>query len=148
MSGGIPNFVLAYSQPEEVRDYCRKVIDQVAQDGGYVMDASAIMQDDTSIENMKVLTDFTREYGVYSSSSSLSRVGDSQITPPPGAVFEKNYGMPESPDSKANPGVCIPWKEKLKELPEISGDIKLVQRVWEDIDALGNLFIWHCLLSF
>jgi len=29
------------------------------------MDASAIMQNDTSIENMKAMTDFTRDYGVY-----------------------------------------------------------------------------------
>jgi hypothetical protein len=46
------------------------------------------------------------------------------------------------------PGVCIPWQEKLKELPEIRGDRELVQRVWEDVDALGYVYIWHCLLSF
>jgi len=46
------------------------------------------------------------------------------------------------------PGVCIPWQEKLKELPEIKGDRELVQRVWEDVDALGYVYIWHCLLSF
>ena len=45
-------------------------------------------------------------------------------------------------------GVCIPWQEKLRELPEIKGDQELVQRVWEDIDALGYVYIWHCLLSF
>jgi len=46
------------------------------------------------------------------------------------------------------PGVCIPWEEKLKELPKISGDKELVRKVWEDIDALGYVYIWHCLLSF
>jgi len=46
------------------------------------------------------------------------------------------------------PGVCIPWEQKLKELPEISGDKELVQKVWEDIDALGYVYIWHCLVSF
>ena len=34
------------------------------------MDASAIMQNDTSIENLRALTDFTREYGVYSNGST------------------------------------------------------------------------------
>jgi hypothetical protein len=29
------------------------------------MDASAIMQNDTSIENIRAMTEFTREYGVY-----------------------------------------------------------------------------------
>ena len=41
------------------------MIDDVGRDGGYIMDASAIMQNDTKVENMKALTDFTREYGVY-----------------------------------------------------------------------------------
>ncbi len=49
---------------------------------------------------------------------------------------------------KRKPGVCIPWEEKLKELPEISGDKELIKKVWEDIDALGYVYIWQCLLSF
>jgi len=46
------------------------------------------------------------------------------------------------------PGVCIPWEEKVKELKEISADKELVRKVWEDIDALGYVYIWQCLLSF
>lgn len=65
ISGGIPNFLLSYGKPQDVRDYCKKVIDQVADDGGYILDASAIMQDDTSEENLKAMTDFVREYGLY-----------------------------------------------------------------------------------
>jgi len=65
ISGGIPNFLLGYRSPKEVRDYCRKVIDGVARDGGYIMDASAIIQNDAKVENIKAMTEFTREYGVY-----------------------------------------------------------------------------------
>ena len=65
ISGGIPNVLLSFGKPGEVRDYCKKVIDEVATDGGYIMDAGAIMQNDTSIENIKAMTEFTREYGVY-----------------------------------------------------------------------------------
>ena len=46
------------------------------------------------------------------------------------------------------PGVCIPWEEKVKELPTILGDKELVKQKWEDIDALGYVYIWQCLLSF
>ena len=56
--------------------------------------------------------------------------------------------MSEKQKSKIKPGVCIPWEQKLRELPEISGDKQLVRKVWEDIDALGYLYIWQCLLSF
>ena len=65
ISGGIPNFLLSYGTEDEVRDYCKKVIDGVAGDGGYIIDAGAIMQNDTKIENLKAMTDFAREYGVY-----------------------------------------------------------------------------------
>jgi len=65
ISGGIPNFLLAYGTADEVRDYCRKVIDGVAGDGGYIMDAGAIVQNDANVENIRAMTDFTREYGVY-----------------------------------------------------------------------------------
>jgi len=65
ISGGIPNELLTFGTPDEVRAYCKKVIDGVARDGGYIMDTAAIMQDDPQIENVKAMTDFTREYGVY-----------------------------------------------------------------------------------
>ena len=56
--------------------------------------------------------------------------------------------MSEQDAPKRAPGVCTPWEEKLKELPEIPGDQELVKRVWEDVDALGYMYIWQCLLSF
>ena len=65
ISGGIPNYLLAYESPDTVRKFCKKVIDEVAADGGYIMDASAIIQNEASIENVKAMTEFTRDYGVY-----------------------------------------------------------------------------------
>jgi len=52
------------------------------------------------------------------------------------------------PQAKRPPGTCVPWEEKVKELPPISGDKELVERLWKDIDALGYVYIWQCLLSF
>jgi len=49
---------------------------------------------------------------------------------------------------KRKPGVCVPWEEKVKELPKITGDAKLVQRVWEETDSLAYTYVWHCLVSF
>lgn len=46
------------------------------------------------------------------------------------------------------PGVCIPWQEKMKELPELTGDPELVKKIWEDVDGLGYMYIWQVLLSF
>ena len=71
LSGGIPNTLLWHGSPDDVRAYAKKVIDGVAADGGYIMDASAIMQNDTSIENLRALTDFTHEYGVYGPTADM-----------------------------------------------------------------------------
>ncbi len=65
LSGGIPNDLLTYGTPDDVRAICKKIIDGVAKDGGYIMDAGAIVQQDAKIENVKAMVEFTREYGVY-----------------------------------------------------------------------------------
>ncbi len=163
LSGGIPNVLLSYGKPDEVRAHCRKVIDGVARDGGYIMDASAIMQDDTSIENLRALTDFTREYGVYSagrtgvapvsisekSEALKSETGATPVLRPcDGADVSKLNGMANRAAPRIKPGICRPWEEKAKELPPITGDQDLVRRVWENVEALGNTYIWQLLLSF
>jgi len=142
LSGGIPNVLLSYGTPDEVRDYCKKVIDGVARDGGYIVDGSAIMQNDTRAENLKALTDFVREYGVYGSASSPP------ARPEPRRPEGEGYGIAGRPEPRIKPGVCIPWEEKRKELPAITGDEDIFREVWEKIDALGNMYIWQCLLSF
>ena len=105
------------------------------------------MQDDTSIENLHVMTDTARKYGRYTGSPNMA------ATPPcdvPESVREQSTlrGLADWPRSRVAPGVCFPWEEKLKELPEITGDAAMVRRVWEQADGLGNMFIWQLLLSF
>lgn len=65
ISGGLPNHLLSNGSPGQVKDRCKKLIDEVGRDGGYIMDASAIVQNDARIENMRAMTECTREYGVY-----------------------------------------------------------------------------------
>jgi len=148
LSGGIPNMLLSYGTPDEIRARCKKVISKVAREGGYIMDGSAIIQNDATDENMHVLTDVTREYGIYSGGSAPLLDVEAQNIPAPGTTFGTEYGMTRHMHSKVKPGLCIPWEEKVKEIPRISGDSKLVQQIWEDIDTFGNMFIWQCLLSF
>ena len=139
LSGGIPTSLLAHGKPEQVRDVVKKVIQGVAQDGGYILDASAIIQNAATVENVKVMTDAAREYGAYSSAAD---------SPPAGAPQPSGIDNPDWARSSAAPGVCVPWDDKKTELPEISGDEALVKTIWENIDALGNMYIWQCLLSF
>ncbi len=147
LSGGVPNAILALGSPQDVQDYCKNIIDTIARDGGYIMDASAIMQNDTKVENIKALTNFTREYGVYSD-GHIDPSTPQYVKPDENVPYDKNYGMPEHKNTLTRPGVCIPWQEKQKELPQISGDADIVKTIWENTDDLGHMFIWQCLLSF
>jgi uroporphyrinogen-III decarboxylase len=139
LSGGVPNALLTLGSPDQVRAYCRGLIDTMARDGGYIMDASAIMQSDARLENVKAMTDFTREYGVYSSAPSSA--------PPPPPPSERPPA-PAAPLPKVAPGVCFPWERKLSELPSIPGDAALARRIWEEVDSLAYFYIWHLVLSF
>jgi uroporphyrinogen-III decarboxylase len=148
LSGGIPNMLLSYGKPEEVRDYCKNVIQGVAREGGYIMDASAIMQNDTSVENLRAMTEAAHDFGSYSGSSyKPSSLAPSQV---PTSIAERAAltGMSGRPTGRVRPGVCFPWEDKAKELPEITGDKALVRKVWEDVDGLANMYIWQLLLSF
>ena len=149
ISGGIPNVMLSFGQPEEVRAYCRRVIQEVAADGGYIMDAGAIMQDDTSIENLRVMTETAREYGGYASGTyQLPTPLPPCETPSAAAPRASLAGMQGQPQPRTKPGVCFPWQERIKDLPEITGSVELMSKIWEDIDSFGNMYIWQLLLSF
>jgi uroporphyrinogen-III decarboxylase len=65
LSGGVPNDILAFGTPDDVRLRVKSVIEGVAKDGGYICDASAIMQDDTKIENLQAMCQAAREFGTY-----------------------------------------------------------------------------------
>jgi len=137
LSGGVPNGLLAFGTPEEVKARCRNLIETLGADGGYILDASAIIQSDARIENLQAMTEAAREYG---SCASLD-------APPPAP--QATVGLPDWVSApKVRPGVCFPFEEKLKELPSILGDAGIVRCVWDDIEGLAYLYIWHVLLSF
>jgi len=144
ISGGVPNFLLGYRSQQEVKDCCKKIIDNVAADGGYILDASAILQNDAKVENVRAMTDFVREYGVYGS----DHLSDTPAPVPAKADTICQGTHYELPTPAMTPGVCVPWAEKLKELPPITGDADLCRQVWENVDVLGYVYIWQCLLSF
>jgi len=63
--GGVPYSLLCTGTPEEVKQYCKKLIDVVGKDGGFIMGAGAHIPYEAKIENVRAMADFTKEYGVY-----------------------------------------------------------------------------------
>ena len=64
ISGIVPLALLCTGTPDEVKDYCKNLIDVAGKGGGFIMDAAATI-DEAKPENIKAMEDFTKEYGVY-----------------------------------------------------------------------------------
>jgi uroporphyrinogen-III decarboxylase len=64
IAGGISAPMLATGSVQDVKDQCKKLIDTVGKNGGFILSHSCQM-DNLRAENMKEMIDFTREYGVY-----------------------------------------------------------------------------------
>ncbi len=62
--GNVPVSLLAASKPQDVSDYVKRLIDDVAQDGGFILSTGAVL-DDAKLENLHAMIDTAKEYGVY-----------------------------------------------------------------------------------
>jgi uroporphyrinogen-III decarboxylase len=62
--GNVPISLLATGTPEDVKAYCKQLIDYVGKGGGFLMDAAAHVTE-AKPENLQVMFEFTKEYGVY-----------------------------------------------------------------------------------
>jgi uroporphyrinogen-III decarboxylase len=63
--GLMPSWVLCTGSPQDVRDYCKRLIDVVGKGGGYILNGDVGIPDEAKPENVKAMVDFTKEYGVY-----------------------------------------------------------------------------------
>ncbi|MBN2535457.1 MAG: hypothetical protein JXB88_21440 [Spirochaetales bacterium] len=62
--GNVPSALLELGTPAEIKDYAKKLIDNVGMDGGFVM-ANGAFFDKAKPENLTALVEFTKEYGKY-----------------------------------------------------------------------------------
>ena len=62
--GNMPPSIMSAGGPDDVRDYAKKLIDVVGQDGGFIM-CCATSITDAKTENVRALFDLTRDYGQY-----------------------------------------------------------------------------------
>lgn len=65
LRGNVPASLLISGSPDEVRDYCKKLIDIAGKGGGFMMDGASGIPDEARVENVRAMAETTREYGVY-----------------------------------------------------------------------------------
>jgi uroporphyrinogen-III decarboxylase len=64
LSGNVPSSLLQTGTAEEVKNYCKWLIDVASKDGGLIVGPRSVV-DEVNPENLKAMIDFTREYGKY-----------------------------------------------------------------------------------
>jgi hypothetical protein len=62
--GNVPISLLATATPDDVRAYCKKVVEYVGEGGGLILDAAASVTD-ARPENLHAMFEAAREYGLY-----------------------------------------------------------------------------------
>ncbi len=62
--GNVPASLLQTGTPGRVKEYCKKLIDVVGDDGGFIMAAGSSI-DNARPENLRAMVEFTKEYGRY-----------------------------------------------------------------------------------
>jgi hypothetical protein len=64
IQGNVPSSLIVTGTPKDVKERCRKLIDDCGKGGGYVLGAGCIA-DDPKLENLRAMMEAVREYGVY-----------------------------------------------------------------------------------
>ena len=64
IQGNVPSSMIVAGSPEEIKEYCRKLIEVCGKGGGYILSAGT-MVDNPKIENIRAMQQAVKEYGVY-----------------------------------------------------------------------------------
>lgn len=64
IQGNVPSTLLQTGTVDDVKAYCKKLIDVIGKDGGFILSPRS-STDEVKPQNLKAMIDFTQEYGVY-----------------------------------------------------------------------------------
>ena len=64
IQGNVPSSMMITGSPQEIKEYCRNLIEVCGKGGGYIL-ASGSVAGNPKLENLKAMMEAAREYGVY-----------------------------------------------------------------------------------
>jgi hypothetical protein len=62
--GNVPTAILSTGTPDDVKAYCKQLIDVAGKGGGFILSPGASI-DTAKLENVWAMIEFTKEYGIY-----------------------------------------------------------------------------------
>jgi uroporphyrinogen-III decarboxylase len=64
LRGNVPSSLVVTGSPEDVKEYCRQLIEDCGKGGGYILAAGADAEN-PKLENLQAMMAAVKEYGVY-----------------------------------------------------------------------------------
>jgi uroporphyrinogen-III decarboxylase len=64
MEGNVPSSMLVTGNPRDVKEHCRKLIEDCGKGGGYILAGGASIGN-PNVENLRAMVEAAKEYGVY-----------------------------------------------------------------------------------
>ena len=144
ISGGIPNVLLSYGKPEEVRAFCTRVIGEVA--------ARRRLHHGRRGHHAErhLLGEPPRHDRLHAGIRRLFQRSE-PAGPAGGGKARSPADQPPAflqGPGPADRGQCSPWRQERNGWPPVQSDEALIENVWNQIDGLANTFIWQILHSF
>lgn len=65
LQGNVPVALIQFGTPEQVEDYCKKLIDTAGKGGGFILATGAGLARNSKAENVRAMVRCAKEYGVY-----------------------------------------------------------------------------------
>jgi uroporphyrinogen-III decarboxylase len=62
--GNVPSSLLLKGTPADIKEHCRRLIEVVGENGGYILTSGAIMNQ-AKADNIRAMMEAAKEYGVY-----------------------------------------------------------------------------------
>jgi hypothetical protein len=65
VAGNVPMNLMVAGTPDDIRAYCKRLIQEVAPGGGYILSGALGIPDNARYENVRAMVDYTLEHGTY-----------------------------------------------------------------------------------
>ena len=132
ISGGLDYNVLTMGTEDDVRAHLKDLFSWLKPDGGYMLDATALMLSDVKPENLRAAARYAMDFGGYSRTVA--------------APVRKPCAHPEIKPGKRPPNTVRGWAEESAGYKDLAGDVAGVKSAWAGVDAALYGYLWTTVL--
>ena len=132
ISGGLNYNKLVYGTRDDIRQEMKELFNWFKPDGGYMLDATALMLSDVNPDNLKTAVQYVMDHGGYSRT-----VAPKPRETCPGHAIDGGSRPPQA---------VRPWDEEKKGYRMLAGDVEGTRAAWEKVDSALYNYLWTTVL--